>query len=520
MKKNKTIALILCSILLFSLGFVYACVMPEPDPVYYSQFGAVGDGVTDDFEAIIATHEYANENGLPVKADAGKTYYIGAHKKTAYIKTDTDWGNAEFIIDDRNVAVENRGWNVFEVQSDSESYRIDVPEGYSLREGQKNIGMTFDEPLMLIIYNDNKKDYIRSGNNQNSGASRHEVIVVDEDGNVDVDTPILWDYTEVTKMIAYSVNDKAITVKGGVFTTISNSQVVSTSYYARGINVKRSNTELLGVEHYITGEPEPEASPPAVPTVGKSCAPYSGFFYVNNANNVTLKNCVLTGRTAYRWKKPTGWVTQGTYDTQAVCANKVSWIGCVQSNSITDEKYWGVMSSNYCKNLYLDGCEFSRFDAHQGVYNATVINSNLGKDFNIIGAGTLHVENVSRLAGNSFLYLRSDYGSTWKGDVIIKNCSMSSTANSVNIILANWTNHNYGYTCYLPTSVVIKNFELLGATKCYVFSPVTSSSSQTVANSNNPYVITQEVKIVNDDIGINLSSNTSGLFDETVLIRE
>jgi hypothetical protein len=44
--------------------------------VYYERFGAQGDGVTDDFEAICRAHEYANNNGLPVKANSQATYYI------------------------------------------------------------------------------------------------------------------------------------------------------------------------------------------------------------------------------------------------------------------------------------------------------------------------------------------------------------------------------------------------------------------------------------------------------------
>ena len=45
--------------------------------VTYEDFGAVGDGKTDDFDAIIRTHEYANENGLSVFANETATYYIG-----------------------------------------------------------------------------------------------------------------------------------------------------------------------------------------------------------------------------------------------------------------------------------------------------------------------------------------------------------------------------------------------------------------------------------------------------------
>lgn len=43
--------------------------MNENKYVTYEQFGAKGDGKTDDMPAIIAAHDYANENGLDVKAN-------------------------------------------------------------------------------------------------------------------------------------------------------------------------------------------------------------------------------------------------------------------------------------------------------------------------------------------------------------------------------------------------------------------------------------------------------------------
>ena len=39
--------------------------------VRYSDFGARGDGKTDDIVAIAATHAFANQHGLRVKADEG-----------------------------------------------------------------------------------------------------------------------------------------------------------------------------------------------------------------------------------------------------------------------------------------------------------------------------------------------------------------------------------------------------------------------------------------------------------------
>ncbi|MFW6370946.1 MAG: hypothetical protein ACOC10_07050, partial [Bacteroidota bacterium] len=71
--------------------------------VRYSDFGAVGDGKTDDINAIAAAHAFANQHGLSVKAGEKATYYISGKKRTAIIQTDTDFGMAAFIIDDTDV---------------------------------------------------------------------------------------------------------------------------------------------------------------------------------------------------------------------------------------------------------------------------------------------------------------------------------------------------------------------------------------------------------------------------------
>ena len=71
--------------------------------VSYEKFGAKGDGINDDQKAIVSAHAYANKHNLPVKGKAGARYYIGSGSAVAVIKTDTDFNNAEFIIDDFQV---------------------------------------------------------------------------------------------------------------------------------------------------------------------------------------------------------------------------------------------------------------------------------------------------------------------------------------------------------------------------------------------------------------------------------
>ena len=100
----------------------------EKKYVTYEEFGAVGDGKTDDYAAICKAHSYANENGLPVKANGNATYYIcspiiDGERRSATIRTDVDWGTAKFIIDDSEITLDNpdRKWHghiVFRVASD------------------------------------------------------------------------------------------------------------------------------------------------------------------------------------------------------------------------------------------------------------------------------------------------------------------------------------------------------------------------------------------------------------------
>jgi hypothetical protein len=76
--------------------------------VTYEEFGAVGDGKSEDFAAIYRAHEHANAMKLPVRAKNGAKYYIhntyvDGEVKTARIMTDVDWTGAEIIIDDSDL---------------------------------------------------------------------------------------------------------------------------------------------------------------------------------------------------------------------------------------------------------------------------------------------------------------------------------------------------------------------------------------------------------------------------------
>ena len=455
------------------------------DYVTYEDFGAVGDGNTDDFEAVIRTHEYANENNLKVFANETATYYIGGADKTAYIKTDTSWSTARFIIDD--TVVENRSAWVFNV-APSQSTKSITGKVSPLSIDAQNIGTQLEEKSLVVLTDSNVKRYIRKGANQNSGSNQTDVIIVDENGNISPDTPLIWDFNAVTGATAYPIDTETLTIKGGRFTTIANNASSEYNYYARGILVRRSNTVIDSIYHDIKGE-------------GKTGSPYSAFVSLSCCSDVVVKNSTFTGHKKYTTIGSAGTsVTMGTYDIGAATVVNASFINCNQTNDITDGDYWGIAGTNYCKNLVYDGCALSRFDAHQGVLNATVINSVLGHHgIKLIGSGTALIENTTVLS-DSFIDLRSDYGSTWNGELIIRNCKFYPTGVSNHIINAdNSEDHNFGYTCYLPQRIVIDGFYVHRVTKSYLFTKVNSKHKSDSYNAEYPVVPPQEIIVNNYD---------------------
>lgn len=459
--------------------------------VTYSDFGAMGDGKTDDIDAIAATHAFANQNGYIVKANEGATYSISGKERTVIIQTDTDFGMANFVIDDR--AVQNIKASIFLVSSRQQSFK---PEGISiLKRNQEKINLSFPKKCIVTVTNSNIKRYIRFGKNQNNGRPQTDIFIVDKNGSVDMNAPIIWDFGQITDITALPIDEKILTITGGHFTTIANKAESKYTYYARNIVIRRSNVIVDGLEHRVTGEED-------------HGAPYGGFISVSDCAYVTVKNTLLTGHKTYQTIGNAGVpVSMGTYDLLVNRALNVSFINCSQTNDIKDNTYWGILASNYSKNLVYDGCTLSRFDAHLGVANATIRNSTLGHmNINAIGFGTLTVEN-STIYSKNLINLREDYGSAWQGEFIIRNCTFvpsggkDATANLINGFYSG--QHDFGYTCYMPQRITIENLYIddTNLPENYkgpaIFEDFNPEMTDSTYVEKFPYVITNDVILKN-----------------------
>ena len=523
--------------------------------VTYEDYGAVGDGVTDDSDAIRAAHEAANECGLPVLGRSDATYYIGAINKTIRIQTDTDWNGASFVFDDHTIRWDDstlRGIHVFTVAADQGSKKVTIPEGYTLSKGQTNVGMTFDAPCMLKIVNSNDKIYIRYGVNANDGANRYELILVDENGNVDPTTPIQYDYTTVTELTAYSVTDKPIFVGNGKITTIAPNPKEydpdyenNYCYYKRGIVVNRSNTTLYSIEHVIVGEDMSilldRDGDGTIEKWGDDKSygvPYSGFFTFSGCANATLTDSIVQGHQAYNFYQGISRNEMGSYDISASDSINLSLLNLVQyENEETGETitnrfmYHGIMGTNFCRNIVMDNCYLDRFDAHQGLHNAKITNSTLGFGILVIGGGELYIENVYRVgngsadnpnAEGSFISLRGDYNSVFDGDLIIKNCRMGDKVTS--IVSGTWRSFYNGLPNYMFRSVTIEGLIAESGKTVSVYN-ISSASKSAVNDSVNKLYLPDSIRVSGvvsssgSSVSVKSSAKTSDAFSTVTLTK-
>lgn len=410
--------------------------------VTYEAFGAKGDGVHDDMEAIVAAHAYANEHDLPVRTRADAHYYMGPGAHTAIIETDTDWGNARFTIDDR--AVENNRVPVFRVVSRLAKLDLAID---SLMRGQKNAGVQPGVDCYVVIGSKEAKRYIRWGANQNDGGWQTDNFELKADGTIAHE--LVWDFHRIDWVEAYPIDPRPLTLRGGFFTTIANEEPSTYNYYARNLEIRRSRVTVMNLHHTVTGE-------------GEHGAPYNGFLNINGCAHTLVTNCFFTAHKIYNTIGAAGVpVGMGSYDVTFGSATDITFRDCVQPD-ILDRSLWGLLGSNFCKNITLDGCIFSRMDAHCGVYNCTIRGCTLGhQGLNAIGNGTLTIENCE-LFGSALINFRADYGSHWDGDVVIRDCLWHPAGgrperHAAMFYARNPENHDFGYPCSMPHTITLEN---------------------------------------------------------------
>ena len=208
------------------------CIARYGGPFLFGEFGAVGDGVTDDLPAIVEAHAFANAHSLSVKTKPDATYHLGRRALTAVIATDTDWGTSRFIIDDTDV--ENHRHSLFSVQSLLEPLTLAIPR---LTRDQRHLDVRPPRDCWVRVENSNRKRYIREGLNQNNGTPQRDCFILRRDGTIE--GAIDGDYATISKVEAHPIDERPLVLKGGIFTTTANRMKAEKgyNYWSRNIAI-------------------------------------------------------------------------------------------------------------------------------------------------------------------------------------------------------------------------------------------------------------------------------------------
>lgn len=483
--------------------------------VCYDDFGAVGDGVADDFMAFYNTHAFANISGQKVVATEGKSYRLCDNKVNGEVvpitvRTSVDFRGATVIVDDTNVSAKvgapnSEYYNVhmFDIRPNEEHEKVRIEDrevleailaaGIHGKTTAINIPLEdWDGPVMIIPYNKDHRVFRRKGSGQHTGDPMKEVILLNADGSVNTQTPIMFHYTNLAYIDVYKIDyyDLVTFENATMVTRVSqinncvNGVHDSGQYIRRGINVARSYTTVKNIKHVIENQFTPRE---AIKNgrYEKMVFMYYGFFSAEYATNVTFKKCDIPARRCYG---------SSSYNLRAMNANRVVFDECIQTNfwitvgpndelipsstytpgavtsmsSVTAnglkyQMHWGVGGSNYCKNLEFRNSILSRFDAHAGLCNGAIKNSTINA-IELTGVGKFEMNNVewyTHASGeDAVVGLRTDYGTTWDGEIIMKNVKLYANSEArLNLVSHRYQNWYYGYTCAFP-SVTVDNLSV------------------------------------------------------------
>ena len=466
----------------------------------YGMFGAVGDGFTNDYEAIKTAHDYANYLYLntgtmvTVYGEKGKKYYIstGAESnKFINVITNVDWQGCTLIFDDY-VDKNGDGINdviykdpIFDVVPDMTaatgwaiSTDIDNPKSvlpklnsstknvYSIVEALKKTD-NYTSPYRQGI----KKDYdaceiwgayiedgtprwIRKGISQN-GSTGEMITFNSKTGELlsDVD----FDYSNISTIRVFPIRNKGISIGNAKIITYSNNKVYPSktkeTYTNRNIRVRYTGNVILhDIEHVLDETRHPYTSD--YQTNSKANL-YYGIIDVMYCGYISLDNIVLNAHTP-SLMPGTKDSYNGTYDltvdnTAYLYMNRIRYGN--YKRDIADDTKWGVMGTNQCKGFFVENSVINRIDAHRGVTDLYISNTVLGaRGMTLTGQGYFYADSVTFDKASMPITLRQDYGASWDGDMYFNNITFNLPKDKTSYLIYayNTEDWDFGYKTYFP----------------------------------------------------------------------
>ena len=440
----------------------------------------------DDYYAIYAAHYCANKYHKDVVVTSNSVFNIYKYSDKEKlspipVKTNTNFNNSTIYIHDENYKYNAENNNsIYKISSDT---KVLTPNPSDYANFNDFLSRIFDgnDYNYAYVKIKNKKDdkniynnvFIRSGHNDYEGKS-DAFKVKREDNKNSVLNKMFWsrsDYNfknnSIESITVDKIPDNQLVFGNATFITIVNtSGNLTKKELKRGILIQRSNTLITNINHKYVKKDNLNKLLSEKITYG-----YSGFFIFSQAADILFTNSVVHS---------IGSSSSNGGSTYDISINDVATMTVENvrmqndTDQLTSKDVWCALGTNRSKNLTFNNCMLNRIDAHRGVYSLKVYDSVIGwGGIEVTGVGTtnnnkLIISNVVVKGNDDFVILRSDYGSTWNGEIIIKNSSIEPLPSQKTVLLVrvapalednNTKIHNYGYDLYMP-DVKVSNFKV------------------------------------------------------------
>lgn len=369
--------------------------------VDYRMFGAALDGVTDDTDAVIACHNYANLMKLKVKQGPGYAMVRpDSDGKQIVINTDCEYfGGFEFITD----SVNGRGFVVRSPNDEINLSQSDVNPSEFIESRMKIPSLAdYANHSCFIVGLTNDYDLNRKRDNGPAYQLKRQPIIIGDNGTLDA--PLWSTFSSGMSMIRLqSIFIPTITISGLTLRTFGSISKASP------FGAQRNNVVIKNF-HYIDGS-----------TTQK--IPIQSLISIEFCSNVTIDGVSSAG------------LSKGIIDYNYTINTWVS--SNIRISNITSFDGWAQVDGNYCRNVMIENSTIDRVGSHYRGYDYTFknLNSRRGRCIAVSGGGLLSVENIKIYIDSSVtadeqytaVSLRGDYGAEWVGQISIKDVVMDFT---------------------------------------------------------------------------------------------